>query len=37
MKEINKNYKILFYQEDFLELVHPKFWNLKSNILTDKE
>lgn len=37
MKEVNRYHKILFYQEDFESLTHPKFWNLESNILNKKE
>ena len=37
MKEVNYHHKILFYQEDFEVLTHPKFWNLESNILSKKE
>mmetsp|Transcript_3437 Transcript_3437/g.5159 ORF Transcript_3437/g.5159 Transcript_3437/m.5159 type:complete len:91 (+) Transcript_3437:1153-1425(+) len=37
VREVNSCYKELFYQEDFEELTHPKFWNLETNYLTKKE
>jgi len=37
MAEVNRMYKLLFYQEDFEELTHPMFWNNENNMLSKKE
>lgn len=37
IKVVNKYHKLLFYQEDFETLTHPKFWNLEKNHLTKKQ